>query len=50
MSILIANVVIPIWAARQPNARAALKKALIGLLVFGVVYVVLLMVVYPHFT
>lgn len=48
ISILIADVVIPIWASRQPNARAALKKALIGLLLFNLVYLGLLVLLYPH--
>ncbi len=48
MSVLIANVAIPIWAAKQPNPRAALKGALIALLAFNVVYAVVLIVIYPH--
>ncbi len=38
ISILIADIVIPIWASRKKNGRSALKKAVIGVLVFNVIY------------
>ena len=38
VSILIADVVIPVWASRRPNGRKALRKALVGMLIFNVAY------------
>ncbi len=42
ISILVADIAIPIWASRHPDARGALKKALLGVLLFNVCYVVAL--------
>ena len=40
ISILIADIAIPIWASRHPDGRHALKKALAGVLLFNVFYLV----------
>jgi hypothetical protein len=37
-SILIATVLIPIWAARDPHPRRGLMRALVGLWLYNVVY------------
>ena len=44
ISVIIASMVIPIRASRTNNARQGLKRALINMLIFDVVY--LLMVMY----
>ncbi len=38
ISILVADVVIPIVASRRPGGQQALKKALVGVLLFNVVW------------
>jgi len=48
ISILFANVAIPIWGARDRSARRGLKKALLAMMVFDVAYLVGLLVVYPR--
>jgi hypothetical protein len=45
ISILFANVVIPLWAARERSARRGLRKALVATLAFDVAYVVAVVVV-----
>jgi hypothetical protein len=39
ISIVIATIGIPIWAAREKNAHKAFKKALVYLFAFNVFYV-----------
>ena len=48
VSILFANVAIPAWAARDRNPRRGLKKALLAMTVFDVVYLAGLLFVYPR--
>jgi hypothetical protein len=48
ISILFVDVLIPLWAARDPNAIRGLKKALLGMCVFNVCYLLLIMFVYPR--
>ena len=48
ISILLADVVIPIWAARDPNAIRGLKKALFYMCMFNAMYLLLVMFVYPR--
>ena len=48
VSILFANVAIPLWAARERNARRGLKKALFAMLVFDVAYLVAVLFLYPR--
>lgn len=48
ISILFANVAIPIWAARERSPGKGLKKAIVSMLVFDVVYLAALLVVYPR--
>ena len=43
ISILIADIAIPIWASRHPDGRMALKKALVGVVVFNVFYIGILL-------
>jgi hypothetical protein len=42
ISILVATVAIPIWAARERSAQKAFKKTFFCLLAFNALYVVLL--------
>jgi len=42
LSILVADIAIPIWASRHPDAHEALKKALVGVILFNVCYLVAL--------
>ena len=42
LSVIIASVVLPARAARAENAKKGLKKALIQLAVFEIIYVILL--------
>lgn len=48
LSIIVANVAIPIWASRDGGARKGLRKALIAMLIFNVVYVGALLLIYPR--
>ncbi len=48
LSIVLANVAIPIWASRERGARRGLKKMLIAMIVFNVVYLLALIVIYPR--
>jgi len=48
LSITLALVVIPIWAARQPHPLKGLRLALLGLFTFHLVYAFLLRVVVPR--
>jgi hypothetical protein len=47
LSMVIATIVIPIIAARDPNPRRGLKKALFAIVVFAVVYLFALLFIYP---
>jgi len=46
MSVLFATVLIPLWAARERNARRGYKRTILGLCVFNALYLVALLVVY----
>jgi hypothetical protein len=48
ISILFADVLIPLWAARDPNAIRGLKKALFYMCIFNAMYLLLVMFVYPR--
>jgi hypothetical protein len=48
ISILVANVVIPVWASREPNARRGLKKAVVYMIVFNVVFLLAVRFIYPR--
>jgi hypothetical protein len=48
VSILFANVAIPIWAARERSSRQGLKKLIVSMLLFDLVYVAALVVLYPR--
>ena len=47
LSVLVAVVVIPIWAARDPIPMRALKRTLFLTLGFNLLYAFLTLVVYP---
>lgn len=46
-SVLMAMFIIPFVAAREPNARRGLKKAIALFVGFNVLYMLLLKLVYP---
>jgi hypothetical protein len=46
ISILVATVAIPIWAAKEPNAQKATKKAIFYLFAFNLFYVLALRFVF----
>ena len=48
LSIVLASIAIPARMARMKNGQAALRKALVHMLLFDVVYVVLLLYVWPR--
>lgn len=48
LSILVANIAIPLWAAREKRAGRGLRKAILAMLIFNVVYLGALLIVYPH--
>jgi hypothetical protein len=48
ISILLATIAIPTWAANEANPRLALKKALLYSVIFNVFYWLLLLFVYPR--
>jgi hypothetical protein len=48
ISILFADVLIPLWAARERNAIQGLKKTLFYMFIFNAVYLLLVMFVYPR--
>jgi hypothetical protein len=48
LSVLIAATAIPIWAAREPNPRKGLKKAIFYTFAFNAFYLFALRVIYPR--
>jgi len=48
ISILLVDVLIPLWAARDRNAIRGLKKALFYMCICNVFYLLLVMFVYPR--
>jgi hypothetical protein len=48
ISILFADVLIPLWAARDRNAIRGLKKALFYMCIFNAAYLLLVMFAYPR--
>ncbi len=48
LSVCLALVGIPLWASRDPYPARGLKRALIGVVLFNLFYVVLLRVVVPR--
>lgn len=48
ISILLVDVLIPIWAARDSNAIRGLKKALFYMCICNVIYLLLVMFAYPR--
>lgn len=48
VSILFANIAIPIWAAHDRRPRRGLKKVLVSMLLFDLAYLAALLVIYPR--
>lgn len=48
ISILLVDVLIPLWAARDRNAIRGLKKALFYMCIGNVIYLLLVLFVYPR--
>jgi hypothetical protein len=48
ISIILANVFIPLWAARDRNGIRGLRKALFYMCVFNGIYLLLVMFAYPR--
>lgn len=48
LSFILAMIAIPALNAKNPDARAGLKKTLIHMTIFDVVYLLLLMYVWPR--
>ncbi len=48
ISILFANVVIPIWGSRDRDVRRGLRSTLVVLVLFDLAYLLALRFVYPH--
>jgi hypothetical protein len=49
MSVIYATAILPLIAARNPSPRRGLRKAVVWLLAFNVIYVLAVMFVYPRF-
>jgi hypothetical protein len=48
ISIILVYVVVPLWAARDPDAIRGMKKALFCVCVYNVIYLLLVMFAYPR--
>ena len=48
ISILFADVLIPLWASRERHAIQGLKKTLVQMFLFNAVYLLLVMFVFPR--
>jgi hypothetical protein len=48
LSVCIALVGIPLWVARSPHPGHGLKRALVGVMIFNLFYLVLVRVVIPR--
>jgi hypothetical protein len=48
ISIIAATILIPMWAARERGARRGLRKAIAGVVVFNVLYLLAVMFIYPR--
>lgn len=48
VSILLANVVLPIWAARERDSGRGLGKLLVSLFLFELAYLAALILIYPR--
>jgi hypothetical protein len=48
MSVLLATATIPALAAADPQAKRGLARAVRGILIFNVFYVIALMFIYPR--
>ena len=48
LSVLIATVSIPVWAAQDKQPRRGYKKVLVGILAFNTLYMLGLRIIYPY--
>ncbi|MEO7035148.1 MAG: hypothetical protein ABI548_14620 [Polyangiaceae bacterium] len=48
LSVIIASLVIPIRATHAKNAKQGLKKALVQMAIFNLIYLILVLYVYPR--
>lgn len=48
LSMALALIIVPLWAAGDPSARRGLKKTVVGVLAFGVLYLFLVRFVVPY--
>lgn len=48
LSVLIALISLPIWAARDRNIARGLKRAMFLVVTFNLIYVILLRFIYPR--
>jgi hypothetical protein len=48
ISILLVDVLVPIWAARDPNPIRGLKKAVFYMCICNAIYLLLVMYAYPR--
>lgn len=49
MSVIYATAILPLIAARNPSPRRGLRKAVVWMLAFNLIYVLAVMFVYPRF-
>jgi hypothetical protein len=47
MSILVATAIIPALAARHASAQVGLKRAIVGMLAFNIIYLIAVTLIYP---
>jgi hypothetical protein len=48
MSIVLALVAVPAWAARDPSGPRGLKKVIVGIIAYSLLYLFLVRVVVPR--
>jgi len=48
ISIVIASIAFPLWAAADRSARRGLRKTILAVLTFNLTYMLLLRLVYPR--
>ncbi len=48
LSILLVDVLVPLWTSRDRNARRGLKRTLLYMFIGNVAYLLLVMFVYPR--
>lgn len=48
VSIVLAHIALPLWAARDRDARRGLKKTLLSMLLFDAAYLAAILFIYPR--